>query len=246
MPAEANRRTAVDNARQHQVLVRLRVYWCQKTSRKHTFRIRIRTIEFIGFSLPWTGSLNQCMKSRSNLGSLLPPHFIFAPPRFNVCHCTFNRLHQEIHHRHTTVRRGCIHAFHRLFSKIQSITHFRHLASRSKAERPFPENTDMIPHPADGFKPVEMLPMWKCCQYQCCQLSIRWRCRAGTPYLSLCRAMTSTTDSPVPPVVQNTLPKITSPRKHWAKSHFAFKKWVNSSLVAKNKYDIFLASVTFM
>jgi hypothetical protein len=23
----------------------------------------------------------------------------------------------------------------------------------------------MIPHPADGFKPVEMLPMWKCCQY---------------------------------------------------------------------------------
>ena len=93
------------------------------------------------------------MKSRSNLGSLLPPHFIFAPPRFNVCHCTFNRLHQEIHHRHTTVRRGCIHAFHRLFSKIQSITHFRHLASRSKAERPFPENTDMIPHPTDGFKP---------------------------------------------------------------------------------------------
>ena len=108
----------------HEYLLHTLVYWCRGTSCKHTFRIGIRAIEFIGFPLARTGSLNQSVKSSSNLGSTLTPQFVRAMPRFGIFYSALNCTHHEINNRHAPIRCRRINALHRLIGKVQRIAHF--------------------------------------------------------------------------------------------------------------------------
>ena len=100
------------------------VCWCRRTSCKHTLRIGIRAIEFIGIPLARTGSLNQSVKSSSNLGSTLTPQFVRAMPRFGIFYSALNCTHHEINNRHAPIRCRRINALHRLIGKVQRIAHF--------------------------------------------------------------------------------------------------------------------------